>query len=120
VLKPTLTDGWNLTAFDSSVDTKIPETITAVANLAQAATKAATAGMTGRMAVSREEKEKKIEEYLKQRTLSPGLYAIVGRKDGGGLALDTEEPVFQAKGTICKKLTAVAKPAPSPTPSPAK
>jgi hypothetical protein len=44
-LKPTLADGWNLTALDSTVDTKIPETITAItggiANLENAAKPAA-------------------------------------------------------------------------------
>ena len=35
--KPTLTDGWNLTALDSSIDTKFPETITALAGAAKTA-----------------------------------------------------------------------------------
>lgn len=34
---PTLADGWNLTGFTSNVDTKVPETIDALANFANAA-----------------------------------------------------------------------------------
>jgi hypothetical protein len=35
--KPTLADGWNLTGFESNVDTKVPETMNALANLANTA-----------------------------------------------------------------------------------
>ena len=104
-LKPTLTDGWNLTNFDSTVDTKIPETITAFANLA----KAAAPGGVGALGT---------EVQIQNPTLgnvSPGLYAIV--PSGNGLALDTDSPVFVAKGTICSSLTA---PAPKPQQQPQK
>ena len=36
-MKPTLQDGWNLTALESTVDTKVPETLTAIAGLVSAA-----------------------------------------------------------------------------------
>jgi hypothetical protein len=42
-LKATLDDGWNLTSLGASIDTKIPETITALRGVAQAA-----AGLRGR------------------------------------------------------------------------
>jgi hypothetical protein len=105
-LKPTLADGWNLTNFDSTVDTKIPETITAVANLA----KAAAPGGIGALGT-----EVQIQGPP-QGNVSPGLYAIV--PSGNGLALDTDWPVFVAKGTICSSLTTVAKPQPQPQKNP--
>ncbi len=105
-LKPTLTDGWNLTNFDSTVDTKIPETITAIANLAKAVQPSGLAIYGGRQAPP-------------PGGLRPGLYAIVP-SDSGGLALDTASPVFQATGTVCERLMAVAKPAPSPAAPPTK
>jgi len=36
-MKPTLQDGWNLTALESTVDTKVPETLTAIGGLLSAA-----------------------------------------------------------------------------------
>jgi hypothetical protein len=102
-LKPTLADGWNLTNFDSTVDTKVPETITAFANLAKAA---APGGVTSLGAGL------KVTPAPPSGNVSPGLYAIV--PSGNGLALDTEHPVFVAKGTICSTLTA---PQPTKTPS---
>jgi hypothetical protein len=42
--KPTLTNGWNLTAFDSAVDTKIPETINALAGTMKSAADLAKRG----------------------------------------------------------------------------
>jgi hypothetical protein len=41
---PTLADGWNLTAFSATVDSKVPETLTAIASLMTSAISAAKPG----------------------------------------------------------------------------
>src|SRR5579872_4257899 len=100
-MKPTLADGWNLTNFDSTVDTKIPETINALAALSKSVAPNGIAPLT---ALETLKGESLIEEQ-KNPSLSPGLYEIV-QSHGDGLALDTNSPVFYAPGKICKTLTA--------------
>jgi hypothetical protein len=82
-MKPTLQDGWNLTGLESSVDTKVPETLTAIAGLAKTA-------MGFEVAVAG-----RARTELRDRTgqrLSAGLYRI-------GLdpkvRIPTFEPVLQ-------------------------
>lgn len=97
-LKPTLTDGWNLTNFDSTVDTKVPETLNAFAALAKAVPQGAMTALTTNLQAT--------------GNLRPGLYPM--EPDGDRLAIDTDHPVFEAKGSVCATLTA---PPPPPKPS---
>jgi hypothetical protein len=60
-LEATLTDGWNLTKLGAKVDTKIPETITALTGTLSAAAAAAVKGVRG-VSVT--------------KPLEPGLYRI--------------------------------------------
>lgn len=111
-LKPTLSDGWNLTALDSSVDTKIPEMVTAMTGVLTAATKAG--GLPAAPPTTGAASEKVIS--------SPGLYRLVlpgAKKQDGIVANEAKlEPVFilgdeSGKAMACPK----AKP-PSPQPQP--
>ncbi|MGH7779263.1 MAG: hypothetical protein ACREQR_05510 [Candidatus Binataceae bacterium] len=96
-MKPTLTDGWNLTAFDSTVDTKIPDTITALAGLAKSIAPSGT-----------------VSAAASTGGLAPGLYPIVQK--GDSLALG--DYVFTAPGVACQSLVAAPPPAKAtPTPS---
>jgi len=61
-MHPTLQDGWNLTSLDSSVDTKFPETLTAVAGLVTAAI---GKGAGGKLLIT-----------AGSQNLGPGLYRI--------------------------------------------
>jgi hypothetical protein len=101
-LKPTLSDGWNLTALDSSVDTKVPEMVTAMTGVLSAATKAAGLPEAPSMAATAG------ETIIK----SPGLYRLVlpGAKeqDGTVAAQAKLEPVFvigdeSRKALVCPK-----------------
>ena len=86
-LKPTLADGWNLTGFDSTIDTKIPETLNALA----AGLKAATPGGVTTLGLAEELKE--IPRPV--GNVRPGLYPM--QPDGDTLTIDAEHPVFAAK-----------------------
>lgn len=101
-LKPTLADGWNLTNLDSTVDTKVPETLNAFAALMTAVPKGAVAA-----AVPSE----KIEEAA--GNVRPGMYPM--EPDGDRLTIDVDHPVFQAKGSVCLTLTATPAPPKAPT-----
>lgn len=104
-LKPTLTDGWNLTNFDSTVDTKVPETLNAFAAIMKSAPPA------GLPMVARPEEE--------AGNVRPGLYPM--EPDGDRLTIDIDHPVFEAKGSACATLTAASPPPkPSTTTPPSK
>ena len=64
--KPTLEDGWNLTAFDSTVDTKIPDTINALTGFMKSAAEIATKQKAGEPA-----------------SFGPGLYSMTFDKKSG-------------------------------------
>ncbi|MGH9422346.1 MAG: hypothetical protein ACRD3J_20385, partial [Thermoanaerobaculia bacterium] len=64
-MKPTLQDGWNLTSLDSSVDTKFPETLTAVAGLVSAAMGGGGGGKGAKLAIT-----------PSATNLGPGLYRV--------------------------------------------
>jgi hypothetical protein len=65
--KPTLSDGWNLTAIDAAVDTKIPDTITAMTGVMQKAAAIAQAYIpTGQV----------YGIHIGERLYGPGLYRI--------------------------------------------
>jgi hypothetical protein len=72
-MKPTLQDGWNLTALESSVDTKFPETLTAVAGLMTAAAGVAGGGGAGKGLLP-------VQPHARGN-LGPGLYRIKLSKD---------------------------------------
>ena len=101
-LKPTLTDGWNLTNFDSTVDTKVPETLNAFAALMSAVPKGAAAATVPEKTVNEE-----------AGNVKPGMYPM--EPDGDRLTIDIDHPAFQAKGSVCTKLTATPA-APKPPP----
>ncbi|TMA96443.1 MAG: hypothetical protein E6J77_01235 [Deltaproteobacteria bacterium] len=88
-MKPTLQDGWNLTGLDSSVDTKVPETLTAVTGLAKAAMGVTPEGVEVERPVG------KATKVRDQTTMGPGLYRIVLRPNEK-YPLDFE-PVLQVK-----------------------
>lgn len=67
-MKPTLADGWNLTALEAPVDTKIPETITALVGAAQSA---ASGGVKSAATANGD--------------VAPGLYKLVFPRDGPGI-----------------------------------
>ena len=101
-LKPTLSDGWNLTALDSSVDTKVPEMVTAMTGVLSAVTKAAGLPEAPSMAATSG------EAVIK----SPGLYRLVlpgaKEKDGTVATQAKLEPVFvigdeSGKALVCPK-----------------
>jgi hypothetical protein len=104
-LKPTLTDGWNLTNFDSTVDTKIPDLINSLAGLAK--TSASIAGAPvggGRPALN---------------ALHPGLYPIVASdaSDTKDLYVDTSNALFSSTGEVCTTLVAPPPSGKPPTPN---
>jgi hypothetical protein len=104
-MKPALTDGWNLTNFDSTVDAKIPDTINAFASLAKSIS---PLGMLSAASTVRAVAAAGVP-------LHPGLYEIV--PSGDGLAVGS--PVFTAPAEACDTLTASSpqsKPSASPTP----
>lgn len=77
-LKPTLKDGWNLTAYDSSVDSKIPETIGAIS------------GLVAKLPIP------PLARALpppKKTNLSPGLYRLEWQNDH--FVLEEDKKVFQ-------------------------
>jgi len=84
-LKPTLKDGWNLTAFDSTVDTKIPETINAFAGVMKN-----VADMAKMLMLSEGE----------TASFGPGLYSMTF-DEKSGLLIDLK-PVFQFKDSVEK------------------
>jgi hypothetical protein len=107
-LKPTLADGWNLTNFDSTVDTKVPETLNALA----AGLKAAAPGGVAPLVSLETEKGKGTPGNVR-----PGLYAT--EPYGDRLIIDTEFPVFAATGSVCTNLYAAPPPkAPTAPPPP--
>jgi hypothetical protein len=69
-LKPTLTDGWNLTAYDSQVDSKVSDLVGAVSKLVP---------VSG---------AKTITEPPKPSELTPGLYRVKMDRNTGSLSLD--------------------------------
>lgn len=89
-MKPAVADGWNLTNFNSTVDTKIPETITAISSLAQNIPKAFNAPQytTG------------------PRALRPGLYPLGHNNETGNLTIEDTRPVFTAAST-CNTLSGI-------------
>lgn len=101
-LKPTLADGWNLTNLDSTVDTKVPETLNAFASIMKSAAPGGMAMLetTGKAAGN----------------VRPGMYPM--EPDGDRLTIDTEHPVFEAKGSVCATLTAPPAPPKTPTTPP--
>jgi len=84
-LKPTLKDGWNLTAFDSTVDTKIPETINALAGVMKN-----VADMAKMLMLSEGE----------TASIGPGLYSMTFDEKTG--LLKDLKPVFQFKDSAGK------------------
>lgn len=96
-LKPTLTDGWNLTNFDSTVDTKMPDMLNALVGGLKAA---APNGVAPLLSFGKE------PELFNKATgnVRPGLYPT--EPDGDRLTIDIEHSVFDAKGSICSTLTA--------------
>ena len=66
--KPTLTDGWNLTAFDSTVDTKIPDTINSLVGLMKTAAEIAKGARPGAGTPA---------------DIAPGLYSMTFSKETG-------------------------------------
>jgi hypothetical protein len=106
-LKPTLTDGWNLTNFDSTVDTKVPETLNAFAALMKAVPQSA---------VSPAVKTENVTGPAPTGNVRPGLYPM--EPDGDRLTIDVDHPVFQAKGSVCATLSAAPAPAPKPPTTP--
>jgi hypothetical protein len=70
-MKAALDGGWNLTSLGATIDTKIPETITALSGLAQAA-----AGLRGR-----------------SMTDEPGLYRIEFDSTTGRVSTITKVPI---------------------------
>ncbi len=83
-VKPTLTDGWNLTALDSSVDSKAADVLGVFAKL-----------VTPAKAGTREAKQKRFD-------ISPGLYRIKMDSQNGSLFLDMSG-VYEV-GPICATL----------------
>jgi hypothetical protein len=72
-MKPTLQDGWNLTALEATVDTKVPETLTAIAGLVSAARPAPPAG-PGKLGIPLPRPGGVKTD--KGKPVSPGLYRI--------------------------------------------
>jgi hypothetical protein len=70
-MKVALEGGWNLTSLGATIDTKIPETITALSGLAQAA-----AGLRGRSVID-----------------EPGLYRIEFDSSTGRVSSITKVPI---------------------------
>lgn len=102
-LKPTLADGWNLTNLDSTVDTKVPETLNAFAALMTAVPKGAVAAAAPSKTVNEEA----------AGNVRPGMYPM--EPDGDRLTIDIDHPVFQAKGSVCTMLTATPASPKAPT-----
>lgn len=101
-LKPTLSDGWNLTALDSAVDTKIPEMVTALTGVMSSAAKIAAPSLAPSMTSAPGE----------QIVRSPGLYRLLlpGAKDRFGAPVTEAklEPLFYigdetGKALVCPK-----------------
>jgi hypothetical protein len=102
-LKPTLSDGWNLTALDSSVDTKIPEMVNAMAGVLSTATKAAGLPSAPSVGVATDERV----------VFGPGFYRLVlpgAKEQNGATATQPKlEPVFligdeSGKAMVCPKV----------------
>jgi hypothetical protein len=102
-LKPTLTDGWNLTGLDSAVDTKIPETLGAIAGLGK---------LFLPSGVARMEDGGRPEEGI-----GPGLYPIEHHSETHALYVDVGAPVFRVDKT-CAGLTAPPPPKPKQSDEP--
>lgn len=106
-MKPTLADGWNLTNFDSTVDTKIPETINALASMAKSI---APSGV-----VSAAKPAPQAELITGYNQLHPGLYEVVPSGYGVGVG----PAVFTAPAEVCDTLGAApVQPKATPTPAP--
>jgi len=83
-LKPTLTDGWNLTAFDATVDSKAADLLGNITKIgAPAGTKVG-------------------EKQPNYTDLSPGLYRIKMERETGSLSLDLTA-VYKV-GPLCQTL----------------
>lgn len=81
--KPTLKDGWNLTSFDSTVDTKIPETLASMLGVFPSEKRSS----------AHFKEQAKPEKALKILALPPGLYRL--DLSGATPHLDTNHPVIQ-------------------------
>lgn len=97
--KPTLKDGWNLTAFDASVDTKVAESLNAIGGLLG---KIAPGGLLKTVAPT-------------PKPISPGLYRLVFTD---GIVTDVR-PVFQisdqnGKPIACPALAGAVSEKPKP------
>lgn len=93
--KPTLDKGWNLIAYDSTVDTKIPETINAFAGLLKEAGSIATTAGAAPAAAGDE------GGAPPQPAFGPGLYTMTFDHQTGALTGIT--PIFQvtdARGRV--------------------
>lgn len=69
-MKPTLTDGWNLVGLDTTIDTKIPETITALVGAAKLGVAPGA---------------KQVPGHDVEETIKPGLYKLVLPTQPAGL-----------------------------------
>jgi hypothetical protein len=89
---PTLTDGWNLTGFSGTVDSKVPEMITAVTGLVAAGVAAAVPSAPAAPAAAGVTKAgKDVPRIAFDNTaisvgqpLEPGMYKMTFGKDGVG------------------------------------
>jgi hypothetical protein len=77
---PTLTDGWNLTGFSGTVDSKVSEMIAAAATVAAAAVAAAVPAEKPEQPTSRVELNN--TEMSVNEPLGPGMYKMTFGKDG--------------------------------------
>lgn len=114
---PTLTNGWNLTAFNAAVDTKVPETINAVAGLLE---KSATAGKNAKDIQTLREGSLEVEKP--EVRLSPGLYRLDFDKEG---VIAGVSPIFHlvdkdGKPIVCPPLVKDGPPVAQPQPAPPK
>jgi hypothetical protein len=80
-MKPVLQDGWMLTSLDATADSKVAETLTAVAAIAGAAMGTGSGGGAGKAAAKN---AASIESIIPHEThiLRPGLYRFEYDKDG--------------------------------------
>jgi len=80
---PTFTEGWNLTGFSGTVDSKVPEMINAVAALMTAGVKAAVPGAPAAPAPSTtSEVVLDNGEVPVGKPLGPGMYKMTFGEDG--------------------------------------
>jgi hypothetical protein len=93
---PTLTDGWNLTALNTTVDSKVPETITAVGSLLSAAL-TPIGGGAGAAAGGKKE----LEKGAPTTYLYPGFYRLDLRKFPSSNTSDFLTPVLTTDQLVC-------------------